>query len=131
MGAAEKVAKEREPETEEEMNEMELEHTKPVARDRLRPPFALSAKFLAGYRERKPKFGFNGLGELVYQRTYSRTLEDGSKEQWWQTVARVVNGTYNMQRQWIDQHELGWNPWTAQRRRVGGTQRVATDGWWG
>ena len=62
----------------------------------------------------KPPFGFNGLGELVYQRTYSRTMDDGTKEQWYQTVARVVQGTYNMQKQWIEQHQLGWNPWRAQ-----------------
>jgi ribonucleoside-triphosphate reductase len=31
-------------------------------------------------------------GELVYQRTYSRTLPDGTKETWPQTVERVVDG---------------------------------------
>jgi len=55
----------------------------------------------------------------VYQRTYSRLVEeeDGTarKEQWFETVERVVNGTYNMQKRWIEQHGLGWNPWRAQR----------------
>lgn len=31
-------------------------------------------------------------GEVIYSRTYSRTLPDGSKETWPQTVKRVVNG---------------------------------------
>lgn len=31
-------------------------------------------------------------GELVYNRTYARTLPDGSKENWAQTVERVVSG---------------------------------------
>ena len=77
--------------------------------------FRLTNKFVNSFAEEKPPFGFNGLGELVYQRTYSRLRPDGSKEQWYQTVERVVNGTYNMQKRWIEQHELGWNPWKAQK----------------
>jgi ribonucleoside-triphosphate reductase len=38
----------------------------------------------------------------------------GSNEQWYETVERVVNGTYNMQKQWIENHSLGWNPQKAQ-----------------
>ena len=45
-----------------------------------------------------PKFGFNGLGELVYIRTYARKLPDGSLEKWHETVERVVNGTFNLQK---------------------------------
>lgn len=79
-----------------------------------RNKFRLSRKFVDKYQDRKPPFGFNGLGELVYQRTYARTMDDGKKEQWYQTVERVVNGTYNMQKRWIEGHQLGWNPWRAQ-----------------
>lgn len=43
-----------------------------------------------------------------------RVLPDGSKEQWWQTVERVVNGTYNMQKRWIQSHQLGWDGRQAQ-----------------
>ncbi|ATI18669.1 ribonucleotide reductase [Streptomyces phage Amethyst] len=35
---------------------------------------------------------FGPTGELVYNRTYSRTLADGSKEQWPDTVRRVARG---------------------------------------
>lgn len=35
---------------------------------------------------------FGPTGELVYNRTYSRTLADGSKEQWGDTVRRVAAG---------------------------------------
>jgi hypothetical protein len=31
-----------------------------------------------------------------------------------ETVERVVNGTYTMQKRWIEQHELGWNQSKAQ-----------------
>ena len=76
--------------------------------------FKLSENFINKYKRKKPPFGFNGLGELVYMRTYSRIKEDGKNERWWETVRRVVEGTYSMQKNWIDQHQLGWNAWQAQ-----------------
>jgi adenosylcobalamin-dependent ribonucleoside-triphosphate reductase len=48
-------------------------------------------------------------------RTYSRIKADGKNERWWETVRRVVEGTYSMQKNHIDSHQLGWNPWQAQR----------------
>ena len=77
--------------------------------------FVLSENFIDKYKRKRPPFGFNGLGELVYMRTYSRIKEDGKNERWWETIKRVVEGTYSMQKHWIDSHGLGWNPWQAQR----------------
>jgi hypothetical protein len=77
--------------------------------------FKLSDSFVEGYKNKKPPFGFNGLGELVFRRTYSRLKEDGSNEEWFETVERVVNGTYNMQKKWVEQHSLGWNAWQGQK----------------
>ena len=78
-------------------------------------PFVLSEGFVKKYKLKKPPFGFNGLGELVYMRTYSRIKEDGKNEMWWETVRRVVEGTYTMQKNHIDNYQLGWNPWQAQK----------------
>ena len=77
--------------------------------------FKLTDNFVKTYMRKKPPFGFNGLGELVYMRTYSRIKEDGKNERWWETVQRVVEGTYSMQKNHIDGHQLGWNPWQAQK----------------
>jgi len=77
--------------------------------------FQLSDNFVDKYKRKKPPFGFNGLGELVYMRTYSRIKDNGKNERWWETVRRVVEGTYSMQKKWIDSHQLGWNPWQAQK----------------
>jgi len=77
--------------------------------------FKLSDNFINKWKRKKPPFGFNGLGELVYMRTYSRIKEDGKNERWWETVQRVVEGTYSMQMNHIDSHQLGWNPWQAQK----------------
>lgn len=69
----------------------------------------LPDSFLNSYKHRKPPFGFNGLGEIVYLRTYSRIKPNGKNECWWETVARVVNGTFRIQRDWIESHRLGWD----------------------
>ena len=52
----------------------------------------LPEEFLEPYTTTKPKWGYNGLGEIVYKRTYSRVKEDGTNEEWWETVARCING---------------------------------------
>jgi len=77
--------------------------------------FTLSGNFINKYKRKRPPFGFNGLGELVYMRTYSRIKDNGKNERWWETVQRVVEGTYTMQKSWIESHQLGWNAWQAQR----------------
>lgn len=76
--------------------------------------FKLSEHFLNKYKRKKPPFGFNGLGELVYYRTYSRIKDDGKNERWWETIKRVVEGTYNIQKEWIESHRLEWNPQKSQ-----------------
>jgi hypothetical protein len=62
--------------------------------------FELSKQFVDAYRAKKVNFGFNGLGEIAYLRTYSRKMEDGSSEQWADTVERIVNGCFNMQNEY-------------------------------
>jgi len=71
--------------------------------------FRLTPTFLSKYKERTPPFGFGGLGELVYYRTYSRVKADGSNEDWTDTCQRVVEGCYNMQKAHIEQYNLGWD----------------------
>jgi len=77
--------------------------------------FRLTDSFLDKYKRQKPPFGFNGLGALVYLRTYSRLKANGDNERWWETIQRVVEGTFNMQKVWIEQHKLGWNSIKAQK----------------
>jgi hypothetical protein len=56
----------------------------------------LSPAFLNSFKNRKVPFGFNGLGEIVYRRTYSRIKEDEDSEVWWESIARVVTGTFDL-----------------------------------
>lgn len=71
--------------------------------------FKLSDEFVSGYENKKAPFGFNGLGELTYMRTYSRIKENGENEKWHETIRRVVEGTYTIQKRWIKSNKLKWN----------------------
>ncbi|MEK6918563.1 MAG: fused protease/ribonucleoside-triphosphate reductase [Nanoarchaeota archaeon] len=77
-------------------------------------PFAIDCAFVAKYSDRKADFGFNGLGEITYLRTYSRPKPDGKNERWHETVARVVTGTYNLQKRWVTERGLEWSDHKAQ-----------------
>lgn len=77
--------------------------------------FKLNEDFIGTYKNVKPDFGFNGLGLLTYHRTYSRLKENGENEQWFETVRRVVEGCYELQKEHILKNELGWNDNKAQR----------------
>ena len=48
--------------------------------------------FLKKYKNKQPKWGFNGLGYIVYKRTYARVKDDGVLEEWPETIARCING---------------------------------------
>ena len=53
----------------------------------------LSAEFLLPYTKKQAPWGFGGLGEVVYMRTYSRKIENSERnETWVETLSRVING---------------------------------------
>jgi adenosylcobalamin-dependent ribonucleoside-triphosphate reductase len=71
--------------------------------------FKLDENFLLPYRTRKANFGFNGLGEIVYKRSYARVKDNGVTEEWNETVERVVNGCFNMQRRHLEEIGMPFN----------------------
>jgi len=52
----------------------------------------LSKDFVKKYAKKQPNWGFNGLGYIVYKRTYARLKEDGNTEEWHETIERCING---------------------------------------
>lgn len=52
----------------------------------------ITSEFLKKYDNKQPNWGFNSLGFVVFKRTYSRPLDNGKNEEWYQTVARCING---------------------------------------
>jgi len=56
-----------------------------------------SSDFLASYSQKSAPWGYGGLGEIVYLRTYSRPVEDGTRnETWVETLQRVIDGAVNI-----------------------------------
>jgi ribonucleotide reductase alpha subunit len=53
----------------------------------------ISEKFANKYANKQPNWGFNGLGYIVYKRTYARLKEDGKTEEWHETIRRCINGS--------------------------------------
>lgn len=53
----------------------------------------LSSSFINSYEKKTPPWGFGGLGEIVYLRTYSRRVEgEDRNETWVETIQRVIDG---------------------------------------
>lgn len=76
--------------------------------------FKLDDDFVMQYQDINPDFGYNGLGLLTYYRTYSRLKPDGTNEEWFETIRRVVEGAYSLQKDHILNNDLGWNNRKAQ-----------------
>ena len=87
--------------------------------------FRLDDSFIRQYTGKKPKFGFNGLGEFVFYRTYSRIKEDGLKETALDVFKRVVEGCYEIQRRYCNMMHI---PWTLARAQLS-AQEMFTRMW--
>lgn len=57
----------------------------------------LSDDFMSQYRNKQPRWGFDGLGYIIYLRTYSRKKADGTLERWDETVERITVGNYKIE----------------------------------
>ncbi|KAJ1720828.1 hypothetical protein LPJ53_004592 [Coemansia erecta] len=77
--------------------------------------FTLDGGFVARFAQQPAPFGFNGLGAVVYRRSYARQHASGRAERWFETVQRVVTGTFRRQQAWARQHRLPWDAARAQR----------------
>lgn len=89
--------------------------------------FCLDDDFVRRYTGKQPKWG--PLGYVTYKRTYARDLDKIKKrhedlgrdagltktEEWWLTLTRVVEGTYNIQQTHCAQLRLPWDPKRAQK----------------
>lgn len=77
--------------------------------------FYLSDKFLEKYKGRQPNWG--PVGYITYKRTYSRLLTDSdSKEEFWQTLQRVVEGSFNLQKRHCTILHIPWDTTKAQKQ---------------
>lgn len=76
--------------------------------------FELSKAFLDQYKGKQPKFG--PLGLVVYKRTYARPVPNENRtEEFWETLRRVINGVYTLQKQHCQKLKLPWKNDKAQK----------------
>ncbi|WP_353662590.1 fused protease/ribonucleoside-triphosphate reductase [Hydrogenimonas sp. SS33] len=71
--------------------------------------FVLDEKVKEKLLGMRPDFGFDGFGEVIYYRTYSRRKPDGSQERWHDTVIRIVEGTLSIRKQHYVNEGLAWD----------------------
>jgi len=69
--------------------------------------FELSEEFIDKYKGKQPKWG--PLGYITFKRTYGRILETGKTEEFWQTIKRVVEGVFTLQRRHCARNKLPWS----------------------
>lgn len=96
--------------------------------------FKLSDDFIANYEKREVPWGFpigagNSLGELTFLTKYSRRKNDGSKEKWYETCRRVIEGTFTIQKDWCKENRLPWNERKAQNTAQDAYERLFVGKW--
>ena len=81
--------------------------------------------FVSSYTEKSYQFGFNGVGELAYKRSYSRIREEtGQQETWHQTVERVVNGCFTMYKRHSQLNDIKWDEEKQERLAQGMYEKI-------
>ncbi len=83
--------------------------------------FSLNMDAASRLQHMKPNFGYNGYGEFVFFRTYSRIKnEAGDQENWADVVTRVINGTFSIRKDWYLKNFIHWNEdyWQAYAARM-------------
>lgn len=71
--------------------------------------FAMNANNLKKLYKLKPDFGYDGFGEIVFYRTYSRLKNGGGQESWHDVVIRCINGTMSIRKDWYTKNYIKWD----------------------
>lgn len=76
--------------------------------------FKLDETFISQFKGRQPDWG--PLGYITYKRTYARIIENQNrKEEFWETIRRVVEGCYSIQKEHCIKLSLPWSDAKAQK----------------
>src|SRR4051812_49335708 len=70
--------------------------------------FRLANETIDEIRAMTPEFGFNGFGEFVFYRTYSRIKKDGGQESWHDVVIRVIERLFSIRKDWYVKNHILW-----------------------
>lgn len=100
--------------------------------------FKLPDSFIEEYVTKQPNWAFpinnnkNNplfLSELIYVDKYSALKEDGTKEQWYETVRRCVEGYYSILKDHCKQNRTPWNDFKALASAKDAYDRMFTFKW--
>src|SRR5258706_6934411 len=75
--------------------------------------FKLTDNFISKFKGKQPQWG--PLGYFTYKRSYARDKGNGRTEEFWETVQRVVEGTFIIQKIHCQKNHLTWNERKAQQ----------------
>ena len=76
--------------------------------------FRISDNFIEKYKTKKVEWG--PLGYFIFLRTYSRKIDgENRNEEWFETVKRVVEGTFSVQKEHSAKLRLPWKNPKAQK----------------
>jgi hypothetical protein len=76
--------------------------------------FKLSEDFVNSYKTQQPDWG--PIGYFTYKRTYARMIEaENRKEEFWETIRRVIEGCYSIQKEHCMKLSLPWSDKKAQK----------------
>jgi adenosylcobalamin-dependent ribonucleoside-triphosphate reductase len=86
--------------------------------------FKLNENFLKNYKGKQPEWG--PLGYFTYKRTYARHIHGKDrKEEYWETVKRVVEGCFSIQKNHCQDLKLPWN----EQKAIKSAQRMYEKIW--
>jgi ribonucleoside-triphosphate reductase len=71
--------------------------------------FSLDESVVSELERRTPQFGYNGYGEFIFYRTYSRLKHNGKQETWSDVVVRVINGVLSIRKDHYARNRIEWN----------------------
>ncbi len=76
--------------------------------------FKIDGGFINQYKSKQPDWG--PIGYITYKRTYARIVEgENRKEEFWETLRRVVEGCYSIQKEHCMKLSLPWSDQKAQK----------------
>lgn len=70
--------------------------------------FQLDPYICDNLHDLEPPFGYNGFGEFIFYRTYSRNIE-GRQETWADCVIRVINGIMSIRKNHYVNNHISWD----------------------
>jgi ribonucleoside-triphosphate reductase len=78
--------------------------------------FKLSETFLKDYDGHQPNWGYGALSYFTFKRTYARNIDGENRtEEFWETLKRVIEGVFTIQKMHCNHHRLIWDNRKSQR----------------